>query len=135
MKIFVEGIPVGKGRPRFMRNGHAYTPERTRTYENLVRLRAREAMCGEHPMKGALCVTIMARFPVPVSYSKKRRLACLQASEKPAKKPDIDNLVKAILDGLNGVVFEDDAQVVQLSAAKTYAEVAGCEIFVSNADD
>ncbi|WP_303162450.1 RusA family crossover junction endodeoxyribonuclease [uncultured Sutterella sp.] len=135
MQFFVEGIPVGKGRPRFMRNGHAYTPAKTRTYENLVRLRALEAMHGDSPFQGALCVTIVARFPVPVSYSKKRRLACLQASEKPAKKPDIDNLVKAILDGLNGIVFDDDAQVVQLSAAKNYAEVPGCEIFVSNADD
>lgn len=135
MKIFVEGIPVGKGRPRFTRTGHAYTPEKTRMYENIVRLRALEAMRGEARLKGAVSVTILARFPVPASYSTKRRVACLQASEKPAKKPDIDNLVKAILDGLNGTIFEDDSQVVQLSAAKTYAEVPGCEIFVSNADD
>lgn len=135
MKIFVEGIPVGKGRPRFTRTGHAYTPGKTRVYENIVRLRALEAMRGEAPLKGAVSVTILARFPVPASYSKKRRVACLQASEKPAKKPDIDNLVKAILDGLNGTIFEDDSQVVQLSAAKTYAEVPGCEIFVNKADD
>lgn len=48
---------------------------------------------------------------------------------------EFTNLVKAILDGLNGTIFEDDSQVVQLSAAKTYAEVPGCEIFVNKADD
>lgn len=40
----------------------------------------------------------------------------------PCKKPDIDNIIKIILDGLNGVMFDDDKQVVNVSATKVYTE-------------
>ena len=41
---------------------------------------------------------------------------------RPTTKPDIDNVIKAVLDGLNGVAYADDSQVVALSASKCYSD-------------
>lgn len=59
-------------------------------------------------------------LPIPKSYSKKQREAALAGVLLPTKKPDIDNLVKAVLDGLNGLAYQDDKQIVALEAAKGY---------------
>ena len=118
----VPGEPVAKGRARaFIRGGHVghYTPEKTARFENLVKLAAQQAMNGE-PISGPVALYCTFVLPVPQSYSNKRRTACLNGSEWPCKKPDLDNQIKAIKDGCNGVVWKDDCQVVQLFATKVY---------------
>ena len=50
----------------------------------------------------------------------KRTAACLSGEIWPCKRPDADNMLKAVLDGCNGVVWKDDCQVVQLYATKVY---------------
>lgn len=120
----VPGEPVAKGRARaFIRGGHVghYTPEKTARFENLVKLAAQRAMNGE-PISGPVALYCTFSLPVPASYSNKRRTACLNGSEWPCKKPDLDNQIKAILDGCNGVVWKDDCQVVQLFATKVYGQ-------------
>ena len=104
----IEGVPVPKGRPRFTRSGHTYTPDTTRKYEALVTARAKEAMIGKRKIEkpNAVRVDILAIFPVPSSWSKKRRTAALQGVEHHVSKPDLDNVQKAILDGMNGIVFD-----------------------------
>ena len=122
--FFVPGEPVAKGRARaFVRHGHVahYTPEKTARFENLVKLAAQQAMNGE-PISGPVALYCTFVLPVPASYSNTRRAACLNGSEWPTKKPDTDNLVKAIKDGCNGVVWKDDCQVVQLFATKVYGQ-------------
>lgn len=82
MNFTIEGLPKGKGRPRFTRSGHTYTPDTTRKYEALVTARAKEAMIGKRKIEkpNAVRVDILAIFPVPSSWSKKRRTAALQVS-------------------------------------------------------
>ena len=112
------GAPVAKGRPRMTRSGHAYTPQKTRDYEAWVRLCWRHA--GRPMSLQPLQVKLGFYLPIPKSYSKKQREAALAGVLLPTKKPDIDNLVKAVLDGLNGLAYQDDKQIVALEAAKGY---------------
>lgn len=122
------GMPIPKGVVEA-----SYTPDKTRSYEQCIALFARQAMAATPPQHCALRVTVIAAFPVPKSYSKKRRAACLQGCERPAKKPDLDNVLKAILDACNGVVWADDAQIVGVVASKTYTEVPSVRILVQEA--
>lgn len=129
----VEGDPKGKGRPRFSRFGkftRVYTDKQTLDYETLIKTFAAEAMGSTDPLETPLSVFLYIRHPVPKSYSKKRTQACLNGLELPCKKPDIDNIAKTYLDGMNGVVFLDDTQVVDLHVKKVYSSVAGVNVMV-----
>lgn len=130
LSFFVEGEPKGKARPRFNSiTGRTYTPENTVIYENLINLRYREAasrlsnseraLYYAHPIE--LILDIL--FPIPQSYSKKRATKCAEQIEYPKKKPDIDNVIKAVCDALNSTCFKDDTQVVKLMANKRYVAV------------
>ncbi len=77
---------------------------------------------GHMPTYDAVRLRIVAYFPVPQSYSKKKRGECIAGVIKPTMKPDIDNVIKAALDAMNGVVFDDDKQVIELLVAKRYTE-------------
>lgn len=120
----VPGEPVAKARARITISGgraHAYTPAKTAAYEQLVAVYAAAAMKNapllEHPVRlhlGIYC-------KVPGTWSKKRRADALAGIERPAKKPDLDNVVKILADGMNGIVWVDDAQVVELVCSKHYA--------------
>lgn len=119
--IELAGTPIGKGRPRFIRKtGHAYTPERTRNYETNLRLAAQDAMNGAEPLSGPLAVTVRALFPVPLSWSRKKREAALAGLLAHTSKPDWENIGKS-LDGLNEIVWRDDKQIVDGRVIKAYS--------------
>jgi Holliday junction resolvase RusA-like endonuclease len=129
----IYGHPVAKGRPRFSTRGKfpvAYTPEKTKNYESDVGMMAKAAMGASEPLEGALEAFIYVTFPVPASYSKKRTEACLSGQEKHTKKPDLDNVVKAVLDGMSDIVFLSDSQITSIHATKVYGEVAKVEVLV-----
>lgn len=129
--ISLDGIPVGKGRPRFSRaTGHAYTPAKTRQYETTLAYAAQVVMTGRPLLEGALMAEVVALFPIPASYSKSKRLDALSGALRPTKKPDADNLVKT-LDALNGIVFRDDSQIVVLNLRKAYAAKPGFRVRVT----
>lgn len=109
----VWGKVRGKGRPRFTRGGHAYTPKGTRDYERSIR-EAFENAPGRppEPFSGPIAVSIMTYRQLPKSTPKS---VC---SEPDTHKPDADNVAKIVLDALNGVAWEDDAQVVSLTVSK-----------------
>ena len=116
MKIFIPGDPIPKGRPRVTRSGHVYTPQRTREYESTIR----EAWQGE-PIAGPVRATITAVMRIPKTK---------KAVGMPTRRPDLDNVVKIALDGLNGRAYVDDAQVVEIVARKLYGGEPGLEIEV-----
>lgn len=119
--------PVGKGRPRFA-GGHAFTPQRTRDFEK--ELRAEWTAAGNtETMTGTVALQCEFRFACPVSWSMRRTRAALQGKEFPGK-PDIDNLVKAVMDALNGLAWVDDKQVAYISAVKMYAQEDGLTVRV-----
>lgn len=120
--FLIPGKPIGKGRPRFYR-GRAVTPYETREYEvytALLFLRASGNKMFED--KQTLRICIDAYYPIPKSITKKKRAEIETGVLLPSCKPDIDNVVKIILDALNGVAYHDDSQVVEIHASKHYAD-------------
>lgn len=125
--------PRGKGRPRTtIRGRHAqvYTDPKTRAYEAKVAEIAALYMNGNSPLQGPLSVSLRFRYPIPVSYSKKLRAAILDGSESYVGPYDIDNYAKALLDGCNKILFEDDAQITKLLVIKKPSLRPGIDIRV-----
>ncbi|WP_022722889.1 RusA family crossover junction endodeoxyribonuclease [Rhodopseudomonas sp. B29] len=125
--IIVAGDPQGKGRARAFRRGNFighYTPEKTRTYEGIIRSLAMDAMSGRLPIEAPVEIDLSIIFAVPASWSQKKRAQAIAGEIKPAKKPDADNVIKAFTDAMNGVVFKDDAQIVAGRFAKAYGPAA-----------
>lgn len=119
------GIPQGKGRPRFSRAGtrvRAYTPEKTVAYESLVK-QSYEKSCRGILLSGPIKATITAYFPVPKRTSKKIGVRMIDKEIKHTKKPDVDNIIKSVLDSLNGIAYDDDKQVFEIHAVKYYGLV------------
>jgi len=119
--VWMTGQPIGKGRPRFTRQGRAYTPAKTRDYEKRLAAVGSDKMVelGLDPITAPCKVHVLAQFEVPKSWSKKRREAAWLQEVFPGR-PDIDNVAKIALDSLDGVMFENDSQVYQLTATKKY---------------
>ena len=126
----VYGQPVPKKRPRVTRYGHAYTPKESLAYETEVANMAKSAMGSSEALETPVAVYIYINYAVPPSYSKKRREACLNGSERPtgANLGDIDNVAKQILDACNGIVYKDDRQVVSLHVTKRFDTIASVHI-------
>jgi Holliday junction resolvase RusA-like endonuclease len=129
----VFGEPVGKGRPRFAKRGNfvsTYTPQKTKTYEDEIRMMAKAAMGASEALETPVTVAIYIRVGIPASFSKQKRKDALANIERPTKKPDIDNIAKCFLDAMNGIVYLDDKQVVSLHITKVYAETPAVEVMV-----
>lgn len=124
-------VPRGKGRPRATVLGgfaRMYTDELTRKYEATISKAAMVVMTGSLPLEGPLSVVAQFRIPIPPSFSKRRRAAILAGTDHYAGAFDTDNLLKAVLDACNSICWQDDRQVMRLTAIKTPAERAGVDI-------
>lgn len=113
-----------KQRPRFMRRGayiQTYTPQPTLDYQELVAYSYLEKYGNLKPLEGALIMEINAFFNVPKSYSKKRK-AALVGKPNTQHNGDVDNIAKSILDGLNGIAYEDDTIIYDLHTRKYYSD-------------
>lgn len=124
VEIEVSGQPQGKGRPRFTKQGRAYTPARTVEYEKRIAAAAWAEMQRHNldPTERPVHVELVAFMNIPKSWPKKKRLAAEYAAISPTSKPDLDNIVKAALDGITGEfgVIYDDTQVTSIKAQKTF---------------
>lgn len=126
MEFIVEGEPQGKARPRFSRRSETvYTPSKTAKYEKEIQ-QAYIAAGGKLIPEGSYAaVTVDAYFKIPKSYTKRKRLDCEQNINRPDKKPDIDNVLKVVLDALNKVAYKDDKQVIEVICRKWYSHSSG----------
>ncbi|WP_422446219.1 MULTISPECIES: RusA family crossover junction endodeoxyribonuclease [unclassified Endozoicomonas] len=122
--VFIGMAPVSKGRPRFTRQGRCHTPKATQNAENQVQRAGQLCHRGE-PLTGALAVLLLAVFPIPASWSKKKKQEAEAGMVRPAVKPDFDNVVKLYCDALNGIVWEDDKQIVDGRCIKVYGQRPG----------
>jgi Holliday junction resolvase RusA-like endonuclease len=125
--INLVGVPQGKGRARaFLRAGHIshYTPEKTRTYEGMIRTVAMAEIGNKEPFDCPVEFVMRAIFPVPASWSSKKRQRALGGEMRPGKKPDLDNIAKAWNDALNGVVYRDDSLICRMTLEKRYGPQA-----------
>ena len=137
VSFHVPGKPQGKARAKTVRHADSgssisYTPDHTVLYENFIKDQFLNYSKGfymerEKPVE----IRIIARFLPPKSASRKRRLDMLEGREFPLKKPDADNIIKVVLDALNGVAYHDDVQVMYVTAKKVYSAIEGLDITVA----
>jgi Holliday junction resolvase RusA-like endonuclease len=110
-----------KQRPRFSK-GHTYTPKKTLDYEKHVR----DAYPSDYKFKGQVKVKIIIFYEVPKSAKKDVAKQMLSHTIRPTGRHfgDLDNSIKSILDALNGLAYDDDAQVVDILARRYYDKEA-----------
>lgn len=134
VKIELAGPPRGKGRGRAFNTAsgiRVFTDEKTRTYESQLRFAAQQQMAGNAPTVRPVTVSVVARFPIAPSWSKKKQAAAQAGEICPCSTPDVDNLLK-ILDALNGVVWVDDRQIVIAWVRKHYSDYPGLTVLVES---
>jgi Holliday junction resolvase RusA-like endonuclease len=122
----VDANPVGKQRARYVKRGNfvsTYTPEKTRTYEALIKDAAIEAMGASEPLETPVSLYLYIRVPIPKSCTKKR----LEA--------DSSNILKSVEDGMNGIVYKDDCQIINHHITKVYSTLPGVDICVKECLD
>ena len=133
IRFTVDGTAVPKQRPRIS-GRRAYTPKRTKDYEERVLEAFRSSYQGFYPAFGKdmpvrICITV--NQAIPKSWSKTK---CLQAERGEivplSRNGDIDNIAKSILDALNGFAYEDDCQVTTLIITKQYGVQPCAEVQV-----
>lgn len=132
--FFVPGKPQGKARPRVTLvkgHAHAYTPKTTKEYEQQIRDAYIESGGDMFDTDIPLHVIVDMRFTPPKNTPKKRYEDVLVYS-RPLIRPDVDNVLKTVLDALNGVAYEDDKQVVDVILHKRYDREAGIKVVVSD---
>lgn len=138
VRFTVPGKPEPKGRHRTMvtKSGkmHTYTPDKTVNYEALVKKEAWQAMAGRSPLDAPITLVLRIQLPCPDSWSDKRKREAYCGDILPTKKPDGDNIVKAIKDGCNKILWVDDAQVVDCFYTKRYSATPRVEIAVMMMD-
>jgi Holliday junction resolvase RusA-like endonuclease len=128
-KITIYGKPQGKGRPRFARQGkyvRTYTPEKTRKYEEKIKdayLLTKAKKIDKNPIK----MKITAYFKPAESLSKRKK-ENLILNRWCDKKPDLDNIAKAVCDALNKIAYEDDSQITFMMLSKEYSEEDKIEV-------
>ena len=145
VKFVVYGEPQGKGRPRFgVRYSKAAqkafvsvrTPDKTVAYENLVRLEyGFQTGNLRFDDTAQLDMRILAFYGIPKSASKKKREMMLNGMIRPMKKPDFDNVTKAIADSLNQIAYKDDTQIVDCQCRKFYSENPRVEVIIQEVSD
>lgn len=125
------GKPHAKQRARFSRkSGSAYTPAETVSFEMTVGQIAMQHF--QQPIAGPVRVTIRATFEPAASWSKKKTAAHINRPH--TQKPDLDNIAKAVCDGLNRIAFTDDSQIADLSTRKLWGPVARTVVHVEAMD-
>lgn len=129
----VPGEPQGKGRAKVVKIGgftRMATPSRTVAYEGIIAHAAAQAMAHAPLLSGPCFVHVVALFTVPASWSMRKRQAALNGKVWPTKKPDSDNILKAVCDGINGVVWRDDVQAVVSTVEKGYGLTPGLRVVI-----
>ncbi|EFA26061.1 RusA family crossover junction endodeoxyribonuclease [Pediococcus acidilactici] len=132
IKLRIDGEPVPQGRPKFVSRGKfvsAYDPPKSKTYKKLVAQSVREQYHGE-PLDCPLYVVLNVFRPVQKSISKAERARKLSGVHRPTVKPDLDNYYKAVTDACTGIIWRDDALIVNVKMGKYYSEEPRVEMEV-----
>ena len=128
--MLIFNIPVkprGKARPRMSRNGHVYTPKVTRDAENEINQYVNDVLFAHadldklYPNDDEFDIEIIFFMPILKKENKSTRFKMDAGYIRYVKKPDLDNMIKLLLDALNGVLWNDDSQVFSIIASKRYS--------------
>lgn len=132
MKLTFEIEPVEQARPRATRMGKGirlYDPKKVSVYKKQLAIMC-QFQYKKEPLTGPLIVSLKFYRHIQSSVSKKERKLRLSGIHRPIVKPDTDNYIKSTLDGLNGLLWEDDNQIVKIVAEKYYSDRPRIEIKV-----
>lgn len=132
IKFTIDGEPKGKGRPRFRSFGNfisTYTDAKTKSLENNIRdTYLKYGFDSNLEENIPIDIDIKFYMPIPKSISEKKKKELI---DKPhTKKPDIDNCVKSVYDGLNKVAYNDDSQIYKSSSEKRYSKIPRTEVYL-----
>lgn len=117
MRIQIDGPPVPYARPRVTFRC-TYDPR----FHEKSKIKKILKSHNLEKLSGPLRINLIFSLQIPKATSKRKREEMLSNKLAPLKKPDLDNLTKFILDCANGILFEDDKQIVQIIASKRYAD-------------
>ena len=132
--------PVEQSRPRATRMGKGirlYDPKKVTVFKKQLGLLARQQILdrGLEPFDGPLEVCMEFYRPVQASISQKERARRLSGVHRPTVKPDLSNYIKALEDGLNGIIWIDDNRIVKIVAAKKSSDRPRIVIEVNKVDE
>jgi Holliday junction resolvase RusA-like endonuclease len=131
MIIAIDIRPQAKQSARFTRNGHSYQPKRVVDYATQLRCAAISEMKGAPPLTEPVYVWVFASYALPKkSTAADRAIIASGGSVPKSTRPDVDNIMKATLDPLNGIVWRDDALIVEAKVCKRYGEKDSLVIMV-----
>ena len=126
-ELFVAGIPAPQGSKTRGRFGGVFeSSKRVGPWRDVVQLAAADKC--ERPTEAPIALELAFVFGRPASHFKRDGSLRATARPRPTVTPDLDKLVRAIFDALQGIVYRYDAQVVELRASKDYGERPGVRI-------
>ncbi len=126
----INGDPIALARPRFGKDNVYDSQKREKL---IVGIDLRNQHEGEDPYDGPIHMEITFFMPMPNSWSDKKKRDTLGTYHH--LRPDIDNLVKFILDSANAVLFKDDAIVASINTHKVYSSKPHTKITIRELDD
>lgn len=133
-RFTVHAEPRGQGRPR-AGNGTIYKTKEDKAWEKMILTAYQMQYPAALPLAGAVKVSIEAVLSIPASKSRKVQDDMMTGKIPAQKKPDVDNVAKAVLDALNRVAWHDDKQVVSLTVRKRYGHPARMIVAIEEAED
>ena len=128
VKFNINTRPTPKQRPRLGKSGKVYTPNSTKVVEEICRLSYGNRYYFD---KEYISIKIVFKFKVPKSYSKKKYSEAIEGKIRPSTN-DIDNLLKSVLDGLNGKAWKDDRYIYSIEAEKIFADKDCIEVEIKS---
>lgn len=128
--IEVQGKPQAWQRVKRGKYGKPYVPPETAAYKEAIGLAANKAMGGAIPFDGPVELHATFFMPIPKRFTKGQRRDAITNRLYPVTRPDTDNLLKGVLDGIDKIVTNDDAQVVRVTATKYYSETPRTEVLI-----
>lgn len=132
IKLTFDFPPVAQARPRATRFGKGirlYDPKQVHVYKAQLAESA-QFMYHDEPLAGPLVLRATFYRPIQKSISKKEHRRRANGEVMPTMKPDLSNYLKAFEDGLNGILWEDDAQIVEEAIRKAYSDNPRVELEV-----
>ena len=128
VKFHINTRPTPKQRPRLGKGGKVYTPNSTKVFEQICKLSYGKRYYFD---KEYISIKIVFKFKVPKSYSKKKYSEAIEGKIRPSTN-DIDNLLKSVLDGLNGKAWKDDRYIYSIEAEKIFADKDCIEVVIES---
>jgi len=130
ISLTIPGEPKAKQRPKWFKHG-TYTPEKTVSYESYIKELFAIKYPDFIPIESALTAHLWAGLTIPKSVSKKKEGMMKLGIIKPTKRPDVDNILKTVMDALEKLAYKNDSQIVRVVMDKDYSERPRLEITIS----